>query len=67
MRIKGFVDQLPVDQYVDIYNKEPLNFKIRSFLGPQGKEVVWEEQQKEYQKILDEVSSGQSLPMPNHL
>ncbi|KAK3919529.1 Pyridoxine/pyridoxamine 5'-phosphate oxidase [Frankliniella fusca] len=67
VRIEGDVVELTEDQYLDLYEREPLFCKVRSHLCHQGVEVDWDDLKKKHDEIVRKVAEGtQTLPCPEH-
>lgn len=59
--------KLEKPDYEYIYDREPLYCKIRSYVCHQDQPVDWNDVNRRYNEILEEVNkNGKDLPMPDY-
>lgn len=67
MRIEGDVVVVDKDIVADLYEKDKLFAKIRSYICQQDQEVDWDEQKAKHDKLLNEIQQNKTkLAMPDH-
>lgn len=67
VRMEGTAVQLPREECLAYYNKEPLFGKIRSHICQQDQRINWNDLKKKHDELLKEVkTTNKELPMPDH-
>ncbi|XP_011505067.1 PREDICTED: pyridoxine-5'-phosphate oxidase [Ceratosolen solmsi marchali] len=67
VRIEGEMVVLEKESYEDLYEKDKLFCKIRSYICQQDQEVNWNDLKARHDQLLNEVRiNKKSLPMPDH-
>lgn len=68
VRAEGGIKQLVEDEWVDIYEKEPLFCKIRAVVCHQGKKIEWQQLKDDHDRTLKKWQQGELvMEKPNHV
>ncbi|XP_073980157.1 pyridoxine/pyridoxamine 5'-phosphate oxidase-like isoform X2 [Rhodnius prolixus] len=68
VRAEGLINELPITDWKDIYDQEPLFCKIRAYVCHQGQKVVWDDLKEHHDKLFKEFSTGNhKLERPDHV
>uniref|UniRef100_A0A0A9YZM9 pyridoxal 5'-phosphate synthase n=1 Tax=Lygus hesperus TaxID=30085 RepID=A0A0A9YZM9_LYGHE len=68
VRVEGTLEELPYDDWKELYEREPLFAKIRSHVCHQGTTVDWEKLKKHHDQVLHDYKEGVNrLNKPDHV
>ncbi|KAK9507058.1 hypothetical protein O3M35_008882 [Rhynocoris fuscipes] len=68
VRAEGTMKELPIDNWVDIYDREPLYCKIRAYVCHQGQNVEWHDLKAHHDELYGLFVEGKhKLERPDHV
>ncbi|KAK9512024.1 hypothetical protein O3M35_000552 [Rhynocoris fuscipes] len=67
-RAEGIIKELPIDDWIDIYDREPLYCKIRAYVCHQGQNVEWDDLKEHHDELHNLfVEGSHTLERPDHV